>query len=111
MARLKQAQLFVLPSRCCCLQYNAPGFLKNGRQFRQFGFAAIELAQVCVRMAQLWFAWALRHMHVPHGPILMLCAYHVLLLLAFASDTAQAVGLFQWPLHAKQGVHQPYPAQ
>ena len=36
------------PLVCCvyCLQYDAPGFLKNVRQFRQFGFAAIELAQV-----------------------------------------------------------------
>jgi hypothetical protein len=34
-------------------QYNAPGFLKNVRQMRQFGFAAIELAQVCMHSDQL----------------------------------------------------------
>ena len=27
-------------------QYNAPGFLKNWRQHRQFGLAALEIAQV-----------------------------------------------------------------
>jgi hypothetical protein len=32
--------------RGCVLQYRAPGFRVHRRQYRQFGFAAIEMAQV-----------------------------------------------------------------
>lgn len=31
------------------MQYHSPGFLRNSRQYRQFGLAALEVAQTCVK--------------------------------------------------------------
>jgi hypothetical protein len=56
---------------CGCAQYNAPGFLKNTRQHRQFGLAAIEIAQVSMLAAPdapavvLSFGVSVRTTHSP----------------------------------------------